>query len=100
MTKRKMPIRTDTIVLNGEYEGWECVARVNPPLKVFGDLASGEFDRIIAGLADVIVSWNFVDEAGNPLEAPSEETVALLPVDLATTLASEFAERVATVPPN
>ena len=86
MTERKMPIKTATIALNGDWLGWEFTARTNPPLKLFGDLASGEFDRIIASLAKVLISWNFVDEEGLPLGEPNEDTVGELPVDFAEKL--------------
>ena len=100
MIERKMPIKTATISLNGDYEGWEFTARINPPLRIFGDLSSSEFDRITSALSEVLLSWNFVDEQGVSLGEPSEETVGELPVDLATLVASEFAEQVATPSPN
>lgn len=98
--KRKMPVRTGKVSLEGTYEGWECVVRLNPPLRVFGDFSSGEFDRIISGLRLVILNWNFVDEDGNDLGPPDDTNVSLLPLDLAQAVAEAFTAKIAELDPN
>ena len=85
--------------MTGDWEGWEFTARVNPPIRVFGAIASGQFDNIIAGLADILVSWNFVDENGDAMPPPSKESVGGLTTDLMSAVANRYVEELATVPP-
>ena len=97
--RRMLPIRKATLELDGDYEGWSCTVRKNPPLRIFSDLQSGDFDRITEGLTLVILDWNFVDEAGKKMADPSLETVGLLPFDLAMQVANKFSEVVTSLPP-
>ena len=97
--ERKQPVKTKPIALDGEYAGWECTVRTNPPLKAFGDVASGNFDRIITGLAAIIKAWNFVDEEGGLLPPPSTTTISELPLDLATAVANKYVGEISTLPP-
>ena len=99
MSERKLPVKTDRIALEGEWVGWEITARVNPRLRVFGDIASGDFDRMIKGLADIIISWNFVDEEGLEMPPPTSVTVGELPYDLAIAVANAYTSRLAKLPP-
>ncbi len=97
---RKMPVKTATVNLKDEYEGWNFVARTNPPIGVFGLVASGNFDKIVEGLSLIIRSWNFVDEEGKDLEVPSVDTVSYLPLDLITMVANEYVGAINAVPKN
>lgn len=99
-TKRKMPVKTDTIKLTGEWEGWEFVARINPSLRCFADAASGDFDRMESAVGELIISWNFVDESGDPLEYNGKESASILPLDLVTVVISAVMERLSKVPPS
>jgi hypothetical protein len=95
---RKAPIKTATVVLKDDYEGWQFTARINPPINAFGNIASGNFDRMIKGLGAIIIDWNFVDENGAPLDQPSDLTVGGLSLDLVTMLANEYIAEVNRVP--
>lgn len=79
---RKLPVRLADFTLDGEYEGWTFTARVNPPCGVLDDLASGVFSRLLVGAGVLIKNWNFVDEEGEPLGPPSDETIGKIPSDL------------------
>jgi len=96
---RKLPIRTQVIELTDEYEGWNFTARTNPPIRAFGDVASGDFDRIVKGLAQIVRAWNFVDEAGDNMLVPSIETIGDLPLDLVTAVANRYVEELSKLPP-
>lgn len=100
MAIKKMPVRTKTVVLDGDYEGWEFEVLINPKLSVFSDLSSGEFDRIAVALSKIIRSWNFVDEEGVPLEKPSIVTIQELPLDLITLISNKFVEELSKLSPN
>jgi hypothetical protein len=95
---RKMPVKTATIHLKGDYEGWSFVARTNCPIGAFADIASGSFDRVVRGLAKIVVSWDFVNEEGVLLPPPTEEIIGSLPFDLATEVANVFVENINTLP--
>jgi hypothetical protein len=98
MAKRTQPIKTATIKLTGDYEGWEFIARTNAPIRAFGEIASGNFDNITKGLAQIMRSWNFVDEGGEELPTPSIESISDLPLDLVTMCAQKFVEEINKLP--
>ena len=90
-TARRLPIKTRTVELDGDYAGWTATVRTNAPFSHFLKLASLTNDdgqAALAALAEIygllpklIFAWNFVDEEGQPL--PCNETgFAALPADL------------------
>ena len=98
-TKRRLPVKTRVMALDGEYAGWEFTACTNPRISAFADIASGEFARISEGLAYIVRGWNFVDEEGEEMDPPSRETIGMLPLDLVTAISSKFVEALSTLPP-
>ena len=100
MSQRKMPVKTREIVLTDEWDGWKFTARTNPPLGVFFEITSGDLQRIVGGIATVLVSWNFVDEDGQPLPAPDYDVIAkYVTSDLLTAVANAWTEEMAKLPP-
>ena len=97
---KKEPVITRDMELGGEYEGWEFTARTNPPISAFGDVASGDFDRIVLGLSKIVRAWNFVDENGDELPAPTVETLRERPLDLLTAVANKYVSELSTLSPN
>lgn len=96
---RKLPIELREVELKDKWAGWSFTARMNPPIKVFGLVASGDFDKIIEGLSKIIHAWNYVDENGDPMPDPSVESIGELPIDLMNATASRFVEEMTTLPP-
>jgi len=97
---RKMRVRLRMVKLTkGGYEGWWYEARTNPKLKFFSDVASGDFDRMVGGLSNIIVRWNFVDEEGEPLPQPKDGGVAEMSLDLVNIVASSYVEELGKLPP-
>jgi len=97
---RKLPIRTREVQLKDPWLGWNFTARMNPPVRVFEDIASGEFARIVDGMASVITAWNWVDEAGEPLPPPDRAVISTnIPIDLLTAAANGWVEEMTKVPP-
>lgn len=94
----KLPIKTAKLSLSGDYEGWECTVRTNPPLRVFRMLQSDLAEDVIAALAVIILDWNFVDEEGNPLPPPDEAGVEALPLDLVDQIGRAYTEEIVTLP--
>lgn len=78
---RRMPVRTATVVFDGDYAGWEATIRTNIPVRVLEDMRSGEVDRIQAAVAGIVQSWNFVDEQGEPIPVEPDR-IGDLPIDL------------------
>jgi len=100
MNEHKLLIKTRVIALTGEWTGWQFTARLNPPLGVLFDITSGDLERIVNGMAKIIISWNFVDENGQPLPAPSAEVMATyVTPDLMGAVSSAWVEEMTKVPP-
>ncbi|MFA6016440.1 MAG: hypothetical protein WC742_15385 [Gallionellaceae bacterium] len=97
---RQEPVKTREMSLEGEYEGWEFSARTNPPISAFGDVASGDFDRIVTGLAKILRGWNFVDENGVELPPPDATVIRERPLDLLTAIANKYVTELSTLSPN
>jgi hypothetical protein len=95
---RKLPIKTATIVLEGDYEGWELVCRTNPPMSMLQELASGDFKTLMATLPKLIISWNFVDEEGEYIGDPSEVTIAKLPTELIMGVLNKITDKISSAP--
>ena len=99
-TIRKLPVRTREIQLKEPWLGWSFTARMNPPVCVFEDIASGDFTRIVDGMALVITIWNWVDEEGEPLPQPTREIISRhIPIDLLTAAANSWVQEMTAVPP-
>jgi hypothetical protein len=99
-TIRKLPVRTREIQLKAPWDGWSFTARMNPPVRVFEDISSGDFARIVDGMALIITAWNWVDEAGEPIPAPSREIISSnCPIDLLTAAANGWVQEMTAVPP-
>ena len=97
---RKLPVRTREIVMKPPWDGWTFDARMNPPVRVFEDIASGDFARIIDGMTTVILSWNWVDEEGAALPSPTRVVIANnVPFDLLTAAAYAWVGEMTNVPP-
>lgn len=106
--KRKMPVKTRRIELEGEYEGWWYEIRTNPPVGPLIDAIStfeaankeslAEILPPIYTLLELIIhSWNFVDEKGKDLSA-NKDGIKKLPIDLVMLVAEKSQEAVLAVP--
>lgn len=88
---RRMPVRTATVELDGDYAGWRATVRTNAPFANFlrlSQLGAGDGQEMMAALGEVyallpklVMGWNFVDEDGAPLPC-NAEGFAQLPGDL------------------
>ena len=97
-TVRKLPVKIKTIKLDKEWEGWEFTARTNVKIKVFSKVSSGDIDKMIEGMCSIIQSWNFVDEEGNDMPPPSEDTIGDLTVDLLTAISNAYVKELTDLP--
>ena len=99
-TIRKLPIKTKELELSGDYVGWFFTARMNPPLGVFFDIASGDLQRIMNGITRIIIAWNFVDEEGTLLPKPDLEVVSnYITSELLNAIANAWLDEMTKVPP-
>ncbi|HET7183002.1 MAG TPA: hypothetical protein VFI15_12290, partial [Candidatus Limnocylindrales bacterium] len=73
---RRMPVRTQRIDLDGDFDGWWFECRVNVPAGTLlllagvteGDAAAlANLSCVLNFLAAIVVGWNFVDEDGADL---------------------------------
>lgn len=88
----RLPIRSATVELDGDYAGFMCKMRLNPRRSVVQGMTLGEIRALSESLAKVIISWNFVDEDGEPLEI-TPENIHDLPDDLlGATMTGYFAK--------
>lgn len=67
---KSMPVRTATVRLDGDYEGFEVQVRTNTSWAVKQDLASGDEARVVGALKTIIHGWNLTDEDGTALPTP------------------------------
>ena len=82
----RRPVRTVSFTLDAPgYEGVAVEMRSNPPLRVYTDLQSEDFDLRRRTLVDLIVRHGLVDDDGKPLAIDAdgealtgEEVVVLL----------------------
>jgi hypothetical protein len=97
---RKMPVKARVIELDDEWLGWSFTARMNPPVRIFEDIISGEFARITDGLALIIIDWNFVDEEGVALPKPTRDIIAShVPTDLLSAITNRWTDEMIKLPP-
>jgi hypothetical protein len=88
---RRMPIKTRTVELTGDYAGWSATVRTNAPFSNFlqlSQLTGDDGQAALKALAEIyrllpklIFAWNFVDEEGTPLPC-NAEGFAQLPAEL------------------
>lgn len=104
--KRKMPIRTKEIALNGDWAGWTFTGRTNPTMSVLDNLISGNYGRIIEALDQLVIGWNFVDEQGEPLDlaearkdGTSRALMGRLTLDLAMEMTRALSDAITTPDP-
>jgi len=90
--------KTTTLELTGDYEGGEVVVVANTPMSVLFQI----MDMDNAGLKDqeklirqfgddVLVSWNFTNEAGDDLP-PTGDGVVALDADVFNAIVSKWTE--------
>lgn len=95
--------RTKRVEFSGDYEGFEAVVWVNPPMKVLDQMQSGISKEIYDGICSLVILWNFRDEQGNPIEISPAGVRDSVPVDLVIKIveivSSEITSPKATKPP-
>jgi len=97
---RKLPVKTKKIELKDEFDGWYFTARMNPPLGVFFDIASGDLQRIMKGITRILIDWNFVDEEGAALPKPTEEVMTnYVTSELLNAIANAWLDEMTKGPP-
>jgi hypothetical protein len=104
----KLPIKTKTFLVTGEYEGWQFEARVNPPIGLFLEkieaLQTSDTSnpaKVAPAVYDllnlVVIKWNFKDESGNELPA-GVDGLKRLPFDLLLLMCEAIKGEAFTVP--
>lgn len=105
---RKLPIKVETIQLNGDYTGFEFQCRTNPAWGLFMDKltalekselndADAVLDKLFGILEAVAVGWNFVDENGKPIPF-TRKGFRLVPLDLLHITIKNAREAIEKVP--
>jgi hypothetical protein len=80
-TMRKRPVRTAKIELPEPYEGWTATVWTNMPMAIYDALDTGTMRERLEALAKVILDWNFVDDAGDPIPITPEAIYETLSMD-------------------
>ena len=78
----KFPIRTARCDLTDDYAGFYVVVRTNPPMRIYEEFSSGDFARVLAGMAALTVESNLTDPEGNPVNLSTLEGWREMPQDL------------------
>ena len=99
MQALKMPVKTAKFKLDGDYAGFEFVARTNFPISYAEDFQAGDVSLLILRFSDIVKSWNFPDENGESLGDPSDvEVMGKVPSDLISLMAELIVNSTMTVP--
>jgi hypothetical protein len=95
MAQSKPDFRTVEVALPAPFEGWVATMRAEGvPARVFIELQSGNVERSMKAVERLIVSHNFLDEAGE-----SAASVLDAPMDALTEAISRWSDAVAALPP-
>jgi len=108
MAELKLPVKVETLHLNGDYTGFDFQCRTNPPWGIFMDKltaleksdmtdADGTLDRLYDILESVAVGWNFVDEKGKAIPF-SRKGFRQVPLDLLHITIKHAREAIEKVP--
>jgi hypothetical protein len=95
--KARMPVKTRTVHLDGDYAGFSATIRTNAPFGLFltlSELQAGDdnlagvraFGELIRLLPQLVLAWDVCDEEGNPIpcdaqgfrQVPAELLMALV----------------------
>lgn len=79
----RMPVKTRTVYLDGDYAGFSAVVRTNAPFGIFlamsemqagGDEMAGvrAFGELIRLLPQLVLSWDVCDEEGQPIPCDAD----------------------------
>lgn len=92
---KRMPVLTTDIALDGDYEGYVVTVRTNPRFGTKLDMSSGDDERFMRAVREIVLSWNICDEDGNALPAPHESADAIMqvPDELLTQLLNKYVNR-------
>jgi len=95
MTQQKPDFRTVEFSLSVPFDGWKATLRAEGvAARVFIELQSGNVERALTAVERLIVSHNFLDEAGQPAKS-----VLDAPMDALTDTITKWSEAVAALPP-
>lgn len=87
--------RTVNVTLDAPFEEWVAVCRADVPLRVFQDLNSTDFDRVLPALDRMVVSHNFPGEDGQVAATMAE----VYPTDAVNLLVKGIGEEIGKLPP-
>ena len=92
-----MPIRTAAITFDDiGYPGWRADMRLNVRAKTYDAFLSQDRDEFWAAFAEIVIGWNLLDEAGEPLPLPKDGLGPRdLPIDILNTLVLRYVEAMA-----
>ena len=62
------PIRTTRIEMPEPYEGWSATIQTNITMGVYDRLVGSDWEQKLGALVETVREWNFVDDAGEPVE--------------------------------
>ena len=81
--KARMPVKTRTVFLEGDYAGFSATIRTNAPFGLFltlSELQAGDdnlagvraFGELIRLLPQLVLAWDVCDEDGNPIPCDAD----------------------------
>jgi hypothetical protein len=87
--------RTVEVVLDGEFDGWRATMKADGiSARVFIELSSGNVERQMVALGKLVVSHEFQDGDGSPVEDILDSPMEALGI-----LIGKWGEAVAALPP-
>lgn len=97
MTSTVMPIKTAIINLDEiDYPGWHVEMRLNVRARTYDAFLSQDTEQFWQAFSEIVVSWNLLDENGQPLLLPKDGLGPRdLPIDILNTLVLRYVEAMA-----
>jgi len=92
-----MPIKSVCLTLDEiGYDGWQVEMRLNVRARTYDHFLSQERDEFWSAFSEIVQSWNFLNEDGDPLPLPKDGLGPReLPIDILNTLVLRYVEAMA-----
>lgn len=89
---RGSEIRTAKLELTDPFAGYWVIVRLNPPMRVFRDLSSGNLEKMLQAFAEISRSSNLTDESDQPIDVTTVAGWGEVTDDVLAHVAEKFAE--------
>ena len=94
MTGARIVPRYQRVTLAAPYADVWLDVRINPPMRVFDDFASGDLKRLRPALASLIQASNLENDDGTPIDLSADAGWDAVPPDFLAAVAAGLTEAI------